>query len=198
MQQTISLLTALVLQHEDARNRVRLNTSVTCFLQQQDPGSVLLPLFKVSQEWRKNKTAGQVVGALRTTILSVLTQETIARLTMLEGNPKALAGAKKAGVLDVGNKMPFQKWSAANKKLETDAARQLLTQEEVRNVLTEMKEFIRPDIITRFHASRPLRQEPQDQDRAVFALRSEDADKMHNKLRSLCNHSVWGLVCVLS
>ena len=71
--------------------------------------------------------------------------------------------------------------------------------EEVRSTLTEVKELIRPDIVTRFHASRPLRQEPQDQDRTVFtleiALRNEDADKMHSKLRSLCNHSVWGLVC---
>ena len=199
LQQTVSLLAALVLQHEDARNRIRLSASLTFFLQQQGPGSVLLPLFKVSQEWRKSKTAGQVVGSLRTTILSVLIQETMARLTMLESNPPALAAAKQAGIINSDNKMPYQKWSAVNKKLETDAAVPPLTPEEVRGILMEVKELIRPDIVTKFHASRPIRQEPQDQDRAVFtleiALRSEDADKMHTKLRTLCNHSVWGLVC---
>ena len=118
---------------------------------------------------------------------------------MLENNPTALAGAKQAGILDGDDKMPYQKWSAVNKKLETDATIQPLTPEEVRSILTEVKELIRPDIITRFHASRPLPQEPQDQDRAVLtleiALRHEDADKMRAKLKSLCNHSVWGLVC---
>ena len=199
LQQTVSLLTALVLQHEDVHNRVRLSASMTFFLQQQGPGSVLLPLFKVSQEWQKNRNAGQVAGALRTTILSVLIQETAARLTMLESNPQALASAKQAGILTTENKMPYQKWSAANKKLEPDATLQPLSPEEVRNLLTEVKELIRPDLVTRFHASRPLRQEPQDQGRAVFtlelALRSEEADRMHSKLKTLCNRSVWGLVC---
>ena len=118
---------------------------------------------------------------------------------MLENNPPALAAAKQAGVINGDNKMPYQKWSVVNKKLETDAAVNPLTPDEVRGILSEVKELIRPDIVTKFHASRPIRQEMQDQDRAVFtlemALRSEDADKMHAKLRTLCNHSVWGLVC---
>ena len=40
-----------------------------------------------------------------------------------------------------------------------------LTPDEVRGILMEVKELIRPDIVTKFHASRPIRQEPQHRTR---------------------------------
>ena len=153
MQQTIFLLTALVLQHEDAHNRVRLSTSMTFFLlQQQGPGSILLPLFKVSQEWQKNRTAGQVVGALRATILSVLVPGNHCEAHNARGQ---LASSRRSQE----SRHPERRQQDAVPEMERSqqeaGAGCSSPAPDPTKTLTEVKELIRPDIVARFHASRP-------------------------------------------
>ena len=176
--------------------QIKLSTAFTIYMEQSGEGAVLLALWRVSEEWNKKRDKGEKVGALRIAILQVFLMEAKTRLRVQ--NPQATAEAKKLGWLDAQGRLQFMLWNHENKKLEPYTQLQPLTVADVDNILQELHDLARPDLITRFCASRPLRTEPQAEDKAVFtievALRSEEANRFHALMAQTVGNSVWMLV----
>ena len=179
-------------------NRIKLSTAFTIYMEQSGEGAVLLALWRVSEEWNKKRDKGEKVGALRIAILQVFLMEAKTRLKLLAQNPQATAEAKKLGWLDAQGRLQFMLWNHDSKKLEPYTQLQPLPIDDVDNILQELHDLARPDLITRFCASRPLRTEPQAEDKAVFtievALTSEEANRFHALMAQTVGNSVWMLV----
>ncbi|CAE7422200.1 unnamed protein product [Symbiodinium natans] len=180
----VTLLANLSLQQEDALNRLRLDTSFTFHLQQQGPGTILLPLFKAGQEWQQKQKKGE--------------NEVVARVQLMVGDPTAVENAMKHQWLDQQKRFVYQEWNSATKKVEPSATAKSLTVEEATELINQVAELCLPDLVTRFCAQRRPKQEPQEGDKAVFlievAMRDPRANILHQKLRQLANCAVWNVV----
>ncbi|CAE7288038.1 TRPT1, partial [Symbiodinium natans] len=194
----VTLLANLSLQQEDALNRLRLDTSFTFHLQQQGPGTILLPLFKAGQEWQQKQKKGENVPPMRIVALGLLLKEVVARVQLMVGDPTAVENAMKHQWLDQQKRFVYQEWNSATKKVEPSATAKSLKVEEATELINQVAELCLPDLVTRFCAQRRPKQEPQEGDKAVFlievAMRDPRADILHQKLRQLANCAVWNVV----
>ena len=194
----VTLLANLSLQQEDALNRLRLDTSFTFHLQQQGPGTILLPLFKAGQEWQQKQKKGENVPPMRIVALGLLLKEVAARVQLMVGDPTAVENAMKHQWLDQQKRFVYQEWNSATKQVEPSATAKSLKVEEATELINQVAELCLPDLVTRFCAQRRPKQEPQEGDKAVFlievAMRDPRANILHQKLRQLANCAVWNVV----
>ena len=189
------MLASLCLQQEDALNRIRLETSHTLHLAQNGQGAVLKALYNA---WQDNKNKGEPVQALREVLFGLLLAETQARIQLFSKDEAAVKAAQTNHVLDKDKRFVYQKWDAQASTLVTDPAKKGLTMEEVMAILTELRKLSNDQTITKFNASRRLKKEPDNDEKAVFtvevAMRSPPANRIQGLLDQMTDNSAWGLV----
>ena len=109
-----------------------------------------------------------------------------------------MKAAQTNHVLDKDKSFVYQKWDAQASRLVTDPAKKGLTMEEVMAILTELRKLSNDQTITKFNASRRLKKEPDNDEKAVFtvevAMRSPPANRIQGLLDQMTDNSAWGLV----
>ena len=110
----------------------------------------------------------------------------------------AVKAAQTNHVLDKDKRFVYQKWDAQASKLVTDPDKKGLTLEEVMAILTELRKLSNDQTITKFNASRRLKKEPDNDEKAVFtvevAMRSPPANRIQGLLDQMTDNAAWGLV----
>ena len=167
----VTMLASLCLQQEDALNRIRLETSHTLHLAQQGQGAVLKALYNAGTAWQVKKNSGEPVQALRVVLFGLLLAETQARIQLFSKDDAAVKAAQTNHVLDKDKRFVYQKWDAQASKLVTDPDKKGLTLEEVMAILTELRKLSNDQTITKFNASRRLKKEPDNDEKAVFTIK---------------------------
>ena len=194
----VTMLASLCLQQEDALNRIRLETSHTLHLAQQGQGAVLKALYNAGTAWQVKKNSGEPVQALRVVLFGLLLAETQARIQLFSKDDAAVKAAQTNHVLDKDKRFVYQKWDAQASKLVTDPDKKGLTLEEVMAILTELRKLSNDQTITKFNASRRLKKEPDNDEKAVFtvevAMRSPPANRIQGLLDQMTDNAAWGLV----
>ena len=194
----VTMLASLCLQQEDALNRIRLKTSHTLHLAQQGQGAVLKALYNAGTAWQVKKNSGEPVQALRVVLFGLLLAETQARIQLFSKDDAAVKAAQANHILDKDKRFVYQKWDAQASKLVTDPDKKGLTLEEVMAILTELRKLSNDQTITKFNASRRLRKEPDNDEKAVFtvevAMRSPPANRIQGLLDQMTDNAAWGLV----
>ena len=194
----VTMLASLCLQQEDALNRIRLETSHTLHLAQQGQGAVLKALYNAGTAWQVKKNSGEPVQALRVVLFGLLLAETQARIELFSKDDAAVKAAQANHILDKDKRFVYQKWDAQASKLVTDPDKKGLTLEEVMAILTELRKLSNDQTITKFNASRRLRKEPDNDEKAVFtvevAMRSPPANRIQGLLDQMTDNAAWGLV----
>ena len=194
----VTMLASLCLQQEDALNRIRLETSHTLRLAQQGQGAVLKALYNAGTAWQVKKNSGEPVQALRVVLFGLLLAETQARIQLFSKDDAAVKAAQTNHVLDKDKRFVYQKWDAQASKLVTDPDKKGLTLEEVMAILTELRKLSNDQTITKFNASRRLKKEPDNDEKAVFtvevAMRSPPANRIQGLLDQMTDSAAWGLV----
>ena len=109
-----------------------------------------------------------------------------------------MKAAQTNHVLDKDKRFVYQKWDAQASKLVTDPDKKGLTLEEVMAILTELRKLSNDQTITKFNASRRLKNEPDNDEKAVFtvevAMRSPPANRIQGLLDQMTDNAAWGLV----
>ena len=194
----VTMLASLCLQQEDALNRIRLETPHTMHLAQQGQGAVLKALYNAGTAWQVKKNSGEPVQALRVVLFGLLLAETQARIQLFSKDDAAVKAAQANHILDKDKRFVYQKWDAQASKLVTDPDKKGLTLEEVMAILTELRKLSNDQTITKFNASRRLRKEPDNDEKAVFtvevAMRSPPAIRIQGLLDQMTDNAAWGLV----
>ena len=194
----VTMLASLCLQQEDALNRIRLETSHTLHLAQQGQGAVLKALYNAGTAWQVKKNSGEPVQALRVVLFGLLLAETQARIQLFSKDDAAVKAAQTNHVLDKDKRFVYQKWDTQASKLVTDPDKKGLTLEEVMAILTELRKLSNHQTITKFNASRRLKKEPDNDEKAVFtvevAMRSPPANRIQGLLDQMTDNAAWGLV----
>ena len=192
----VTMLASLCLQQEDALNRIRLETSHTLHLAQQGQGAVLKALYNAGTAWQVKKNSGEPVQALRVVLFGLLLAETQARIQLFSKDDAAVKAAQANHSLDKDKRFVYQKWDAQASKLVTDPDKKGLTLEEVMAILTELRKLSNDQTITKFNASRRLRKEPDNDEKAVFtvevAMRSPPANRIQGLLDQMTDNAAWG------
>ena len=192
------MLASLCLQQEDALNRIRLETSHTLHLAQQGQGAVLKALYNAGTAWQVKKNSAEPVQALRVVLFGLLLAETQARIQLFSKDDAAVKAAQANHILDKDKRFVYQKWDAQASKLVTDPDKKGLTLEEVMAILTELRKLSNDQTITKFNASRRLKKEPDNDEKAVFtvevAMRSPPANRIQGLLDQMTDNAAWGLV----
>ena len=124
--------------------------------------------------------------ALRVVLFGLLLAETQARIQLFSKDDAAVKAAQTNHVLDKDKRFVYQKWDAQASKLVTDPDKKGLTLEEVMAILTELRKLSNDQTITKFNASRRLKKEPDNDEKAVFtvevAMRSPPANRIQGLL----------------
>ena len=192
----VTMLASLCLQQQDALNHIRLETSHTLHLAQQKQGAVLKALYNAGAAWQVKNNSGEPVQALRVVLFGLLLAETQARIQLF--SKEAVKAAQTNHVLDTDKRFVYQKWDAQASKLVTDPDKKGLTLEEVMAILTELRKLSNDQTITKFNASRRLKKEPDNDEKAVFtvevAMRSPPANRVQGLLDQMTDNAAWGLV----
>ena len=125
-------------------------------------------------------------------LFGLLLAETQARIQLFSKDDAAVKAAQTNHVMDKDKRFVYQKWDAQASKLVTDPDKKGLTLEEVMAILTELQ------TITKFNASRRLKKEPDNDEKAVFtvevAMRSPPANRIQGLLDQMTDNAAWGLV----
>ena len=183
------MLASLCLQQEDALNRIRLETSHTLHLAQQGQGAVLKALYNAGTAWQVKKNSGEPVQALKSGPLW-------AAFGRNTGQDPAVLQRRRSS--EGSPSFVYQKWDAQASKLVTDPDKKGLTLEKVMAILTELRKLSNDQTITKFNASRRLRKEPDNDEKAVFtvevAMRSPPANRIQGLLDQMTDNAAWGLV----
>ena len=149
---------------------------------------------------RRHRVASQEnrVQALRVVLFGLLLAETQARIQLFSKDDAAVKAAQTNHVLDKDKRFVYQKWDAQASKLVTDPDKKGLTLEEVMAILTELRKLSNDQTITKFNASRRLKKEPDNDEKAVFtvevAMRSPPANRIQGLLDQMTDNAAWGLV----
>ena len=136
--------------------------------------------------WQVKKNSGEPVQALRVVLFRLLLAETQARIQLFSKDDAAVKAAQTNHVLDKDKRFVYQKWDAQASKLVTDPDKKGLTLEEVMAILTELRKLSNDQTITKFNASRRLKKQPDNDEKAVFtvevAMRSPPANRIQGLL----------------
>ena len=144
------------------------------------------------------RARSRAVQALRVVLFGLLLAETQARIELFSKDDAAVKAAQTNHVLDKDKRFVYQKWDAQASKLVTDPDKKGLTLEEVMAILTELRKLSNDQTITKCNASRRLKKEPDNDEKAVFtvevAMRSPPANRIQGLLDQMTDNAAWGLV----
>ena len=159
---------------------------------------MLKALYNAGTAWQVKKNSGEPVQALRVVLFGLLLAETQARIQLFSKDDAAVKAAQTNHVLDKDKRFVYQKWDAQASKLVADPDKKGLTLEEVMAILTELRKLSNDQTITKFNASRRLKKEPDNDEKAVFtvevAMRSPPANRIQGLLDQMTDNAAWGLV----
>ena len=199
VEELVNLMAKIVLQHEDELNLHQLDKSFTLYLTQAPPAGILVQLFQVSQQWHmeRDRKPQEVHGSLRVVVFNLMMQELRQRTLNLKNSEAAVKTAQDLGILK-GEMLPYEKWDKTKKEVVIDPARNPVGLDEVLATLEEIPRLVSSTTLHKFHATRKLKEEPEEDQRAVFllevGLREKEADRLHSLLRNLQDNAVWRLV----
>ncbi|CAE7035632.1 unnamed protein product [Symbiodinium sp. CCMP2592] len=190
----LPLILRMLLRQEDELQMLRLDKAFCLFVDPvPGPGCILQALYRISQAWKEQKEQdpSQILAPLRVVLMEALLTELGNRLKMLPNNKEALdAALKNQWILQDGAtlKWQFQSWDPITAKVIIHPKKQPLLATEVEAKLADALQLCqREGILHRFHATRPLSEEPKSP-QSVFllqvSLRSEAANTLHSILTS--------------
>ena len=149
------MLIRLVLRQGDALRILALNTSLVLWLWTGLPAEVPEAMFTAAQKWKKLR-AGEVKAPLRHILWICLLTELEARTDPAKLTEKTKTHLTKMGFIKDGQWL-YLKWSFEENKLLTDTARSPIF---LKDAHQQVKDLLRmsqdPQVITRFHPTRPL------------------------------------------
>ena len=200
MEKAVTLISRILIQHEDSINAAKMDRGFTVFMAQSGPAGLLTNLFQASVAWNKvRETEPQkITQPLRITLLTLMVAELLVRLQKMEQHPDAKKLAITEGWLDEHKRLQYQKWDEESKKLLPHPTMKGLPIQEVLQILKELEPLIREDLVLRFHAPRKLKPTPEAENKAVFKLEISlghpEANEMYQCMAKLENNAVWQLI----
>ena len=193
-------LAKLALRQEDQLNRHRLDTSYHLFVATK--AKILGAMYEVSMSWKARRESGTIRMdiPLRLVLLQCYLQELQHSVKVLgeeSDTSRSLRDAMmKEGVLNDQGAFVRQIWNAQKESLEK--AEGHIFPQEVSHMLAEMAvDIANPDVILRFHSSRPLAEEFRGGTLLFFlevSVRSPAANRVYNHFLRLVDMSVWNLL----
>ena len=189
-----TLLAKMVLRQEDNTNILRAETSMVLHMQPTEPG-VLKLLFQASQEWKKQTQAQQPTVVGKMSLRVVLAQIWARELRLRLQDEAHLQKAKQEGWL-ASDHWVYQRWNAAEKKLEV-APQQGIPHQELVTMLNQLcSDLVTTGVVHRFHSTRPMG--ASQQSTLVFLLelgyRSEPAQRVVAALQRLHHNAALQIV----
>ena len=153
-------LTRLAIRHEDGINSLRQDSGFMLFMHSQPPGMVDV-LVKMAEQWKELRlaTPTAIASPLRLILFRGLVVELHSRVQLLlagSDTKHILEGAKEAGVLDKDNNFVFRKWNPQTESMENLEQPVPLSAKQVQDMLQELTRCLIPQVIHRFHSTRPL------------------------------------------
>ena len=186
------MLIRLVLRQGDALRILALDTSLVLWLRTGLPAGVPEAMFTAAQKWKELREAGEVKASLRHILWLCLLTELEARTNPAKLTEETKTHLTKMGFIKDGQWL-YLKWSFEENKLLTDPARSPISLEDAHQ---QVKDLLRmsqdPQVITRFHPTRPLAPElksPTVTFMLSIALRSEQANELHSNLLRLAGNA---------
>ncbi|OLP95095.1 hypothetical protein AK812_SmicGene22810 [Symbiodinium microadriaticum] len=206
MRHILSLVLRMLLRQEDELQMLRLDKAFCLFVDPvQGDGCILKALFKIAKAWKdkRDQDPPQVNAPLRLIMLEALLTEMKNRLKLLSENAEAQEMAiKNQWAIRQGESLywQFQSWDPAAAKVIIHPKREPILMDKVVESIDEALILCRSEgLLHRFHATRPLSEEPKSP-QAVFllqvSLRGEAADNFHGILMTLSECAVWRVMNV--
>ena len=202
----LPLVLRMLLRQEDELQMIRLDKAFCLFVDPvQGDGCILKALFKIAKAWKdkRDQDPPQVHAPLRMIMLEALLTEMKNRLKLLSENVEAQEMAiKNQWAVRQGESLywQFQSWDPAAAKVILHPKREPILMNTVAERIDEALILCRSEgLLHRFHATRPLSEEPKSP-QAVFllqvSLRGEAADNFHGILMTLSECAVWRVMNV--
>ena len=206
MRHILALVLRMLLRQEDELQMLRLDKAFCLFVDPvQGDGCILKALFKIAKAWKdkRDQDPPQVNAPLRMIMLEALLTEMKNRLKLLSENAEAQEMAiKNQWAVRQGESLywQFQSWDPAAAKVIIHPKREPILMDKVVESIDEALILCRSEgLLHRFHATRPLSEEPKSP-QAVFllqvSLRGEAADNFHGILMTLSECAVWRVMNV--
>ena len=183
-------LAKLALRQEDQLNRHRLDTSYLLYVQTK--AKILGSMFEVSKSWKARRESGSIRMdiPLRLVLLQVYLQELLHSVRVLCEESDTSRSLRDKG------EFVRQIWNPQTEKLETTEG--TIHPKDVMKMIAEMTvDIANPDVILRFHSSRPLAEEFRGGTLLFFlevSVRSPAANRVYNALLQLVDMSLWSLL----
>ncbi|CAE7535458.1 unnamed protein product, partial [Symbiodinium microadriaticum] len=201
MRYILPLVLRMLLRQEDELQMIRLDKAFCLFVDPvQGDGCILKALYKIAKAWKdkRDQDPPQVNAPLRMIMLEALLTEMKNRLKLLSENAEAQEMAiKNQWAVRQGESLywQFQSWDPATAKVIIHPKREPILTRTVEERIEEALILCRSEgLLHRFHATRPLSEEPKSP-QAVFllqvSLRGEAADNFHGILMTLSECAVW-------
>ena len=200
-EEIITLMARIVIQHEDQLGLSRMDSAFTLFMEQTGPTGVLSNLYQAGVEWnqkREDRGVGNKLQPLRTTLLTLMVMELVARLEKLQASKKDKIRRRQQGWLNEDKLMLFQAWDPEKKRLTASTDLEPMTIEAVLKTLWDIIPLISPDHVLKFHAQRPLKGMSEAENKAVFnleiSLRAPAAHQLYGHVMRLAGSSCWQII----
>ena len=116
---------------------------------------------------REDRSQGGRLQLLRTTLLTLMVMELVARLEKLQDSKDK---CRQQGWLNEEEKMMFQIWDQEKKRLVALADQEQFSIAAVLKILRDITPLINPHHVLKFHAQRPLKGMTEAENKAVFNL----------------------------
>ena len=150
----------LVTRHEDAISILRADKSMLLFMKRQGQESFLPAMYKISQEWKKNKdSGGKVKSPLRIVLLKCYLSEMTARLEKATKDSDTRAAVLKAAwAVEASGRLlwNFQEYDKEKQEELVDPSLKPIPHAKILENLQKIAACITPDVVQRFHATRPM------------------------------------------
>ena len=200
-EEIITLMARIVIQHEDQLGLSRMDRAFTLFMEQTGLAGVFSNLYQAGVEWnqkREERGMGSKLQPLRTTLLTLMVMELVARLEKLQASKDDRIKCRQQGWLNEEDLMLFQAWDPEKKRLTASTDLEPMTIEAVLKTLRGIIPLISPDHVLKFHAQRPLKGMSEAENKAVFnleiSLRAPAAHQLYGHVMRLAGSLCWQII----
>ena len=202
----LRVIAQLLLRHEDAISILRADKGMLFFLKTGGQESFLPTLFNLSQAWNKEREKPiaqrqEPLSPLRIVLVKAFLSEMAARITKVTEDPevrkKVIAAGWATQEADQTLSWHFQMYDAEKKQEHVDQGKPPLPHARIMQLLEGVAESLRPEVVQRFHATRPQAESYQGPV-VVFMMevahRGEYAKVLYRNMADLAHNMVWNLM----
>ena len=197
----VAQLTRLVLRHEDTEAATRVDSGFQLYMDTSGDLAMLPRLYSIAMDWKKKKTENpdQLKQSLRVTIFLRVMMELKSRAESALGDTMRPVLQKNGWITTADPpSWGYQKWDPVNKVAVLDQQRTPLPHQRAVELLEKACRLSGlPDMIHKFHSTRPMAQEYKSEILPYIlhiSNRGEESNALHNILSELSDSYLLRLV----